>query len=57
MSKSVIIHKAVGVFQIASLKTVIANRSEILPLFEPLDQACGAAVCGPAMAILYYGSV
>jgi effector-binding domain-containing protein len=57
MSTSVIIHKAVGGQQIASIKTIIAKRAEIFPLFEPLRQACGDAICGPAIAILYYGSV
>jgi effector-binding domain-containing protein len=57
MSASVVIHKPVGGMQIASIKTVIAKRADLSPLFELLLRACGDAVCGPAMAIFHYGSV
>jgi effector-binding domain-containing protein len=57
MSTSVVIHKPVGGMQIASIKTVIAKRAEILPLLHSLSESCGNAICGPAMAILHYGSV
>jgi hypothetical protein len=43
--------------QIAGLQTVIDKRAEIVPLFEPLRQACGDAVCGPVMTIFHYGAV
>jgi hypothetical protein len=43
--------------QVASIKTVIMERAELLPLFTPLRQACGDAICGPAMAIYHYGAV
>jgi effector-binding domain-containing protein len=57
LSTPVVMHKTVGGEQIASIKTVIQKRAEILPIFEPLRQACGDAISGPAIAILYYGSV
>lgn len=57
MNDTGIIHKQVGGFQIASTKTVISNRSEILPLLAALGKVCGDAISGPAMAILHYGSV
>jgi effector-binding domain-containing protein len=57
MSTPVVIHKTVGGEQIASIKTIIQKRTEILPLFDLLRHACQDAICGPAMVILYYGSV
>jgi hypothetical protein len=57
MNTPIIVHKQVGGQRIASLKTVIAKRAEILPLFELLRQACGEAVCGPAMTIFHYGAL
>ncbi len=57
MSIPIVVHKAVGGEQIASIKTIITKRAEILPLLQSLRESCGDAICGPAMAILYYGSV
>lgn len=57
MNTPAIVHKLVGGMQIASIKTIITKRAELLPLFEILNQACGEAICGPAMAIFYYGSL
>jgi effector-binding domain-containing protein len=57
MNDSTIVHKPVGGMQIASIKSVIEKRADIMPLFERLYQACGDAVCGPAMTIFHYGSV
>lgn len=57
MSTSVIMHKRVGGFQIASTKAAVEKRADILPLFKPLAQACGDAICGPAMTIFHYGAL
>ena len=57
MNAPAIIHKSVGGLRIASIKTIIAKRADILPSFELLRQDCGDAICGPAMAIFHYGSV
>ena len=43
--------------QVAGIKAVIEKRADIFPLFEPLRQACGDAICGPAMAIFHFGAV
>ena len=42
--------------QVACIKTVVQTREEIMPLFDALRQACGDAVCGPAMAIYHFGA-
>ena len=57
MSTPVIVHKVVGGLHIASIKSVIAKRAELMPLFEALRQAGGDAICGPALAIFHYGAV
>ncbi len=57
MNEIDIVHTVVGGLQIASSKTVISNRADIFPLLEALRQDCGDAICGPAIAILHYGSV
>jgi len=57
LSTPVIVHKVVGGLQIASTKSVIEKRVEIMPLFEQLRRVCGDAICGPALAIFHYGSV
>lgn len=57
MSISKIVHKEIGTLQIASIKTAIEKRADVLPLFEPLRQACGDAICGPAMVIYHYGAL
>ena len=57
MSAGAIVHKEIEAMQIASIKTVVENRDGVFPLFEPLRQACGDAICGPAMAIFHYGAV
>jgi hypothetical protein len=43
--------------QIASIQALVETRAEIFPLFEPLRQACGDAICGPPMAVYHYGEV
>jgi effector-binding domain-containing protein len=57
MSATNIVHKEIGPMQIACIKTVIEERTDVFPLFEPLRQACGDAICGPAMTIYHYGAV
>ncbi len=57
MSAQHIVHKEIEAMQIASIKTVIEKRADVLPLFEPLRQACGDAICGPAMVIYHSGAV
>jgi effector-binding domain-containing protein len=57
MDETKIHYQQIEPVQVAALKTVIRQRADILPLFEPLRKACGEAVCGPAMAILHYGAV
>jgi effector-binding domain-containing protein len=57
MSAPNIVHKEIEPMQIACIKTVIEKRADVLPLFEPLRQACGDAICGPAMVIYHYGAV
>jgi effector-binding domain-containing protein len=57
MSATDVVHKEIEAMQIACIKTVVEKREEILPLFEPLRQACGDAICGPAMAVYHYGAV
>jgi effector-binding domain-containing protein len=51
------VHQEIEALQIAGIKTVVEKRADIMPLFEPLRQACGDAVCGPAMAIYHFGAV
>lgn len=57
MNTSAILHKEVGGRQIASIKTVVKGRADIPPLFGLLQQTCGDAICGPAMAVFHYGAV
>jgi effector-binding domain-containing protein len=57
MSAQQIVHKEIAALQVAGIKTVVEGRAEILPLFEPLRQACGNAICGPAMVIYHHGAV
>lgn len=57
MSTQPFVHKEIQAIQIASVKAVVEKRADILPLFEPLRQACGDAICGPAMAIYHFGAV
>jgi effector-binding domain-containing protein len=57
MAETIVIHKQLEPILVAVVKKVIQKRAEILPLFEPLRQACGEAVCGPPMAIIHYGAV
>jgi len=57
MEPSEIMYKNLEVIQIAFIKTVIEKRADLWPLFAPLREACGDAVCGPAMAIFHYGAV
>ena len=57
MNTQPIVHKEIGAMQVAGLKTVIEDRADILPLFEPLRQACGDAISGPVMVIYHYGAV
>jgi hypothetical protein len=53
MSATDVVHKEIEAMQIACIKTVVEKREEILPLFEPLRQACGDAICGSAMAVYH----
>ena len=57
MSTHPIIHKEIEAMQVAGIKAVVEKRADIFPLFEPLRQACGDAICGPAMAIFHFGAV
>lgn len=57
MNQSTIIYKRIEPSLIASLKVQINNRDEIPPLFERLRAACGAAICGDALAIFHGGAV
>ena len=43
--------------QVACIKAVVEKRADIFPLFDPLRQACGDAICGPPMAIMHFGAV
>jgi len=57
MSTQPIIHKEIEAMQVAGVKAVVEKRADIFPLFGPLRQACGDAICGPAMAIFSFGAV
>ena len=57
MNTQSIVHKEIEAMQVACIKTVIEKRADALPLFEPLRQACGDAICGPAMIIYHHGAV
>jgi effector-binding domain-containing protein len=57
VSSEPIVHKEIEAMQVACIKAVVESRAEILPLFEPLRQVCGDAICGPPMAILHFGAV
>lgn len=52
-----VIHKDLETLRIAFIKTIIEKRADLWPLFTPLREACGDAICGPAMAIFHYGAV
>jgi effector-binding domain-containing protein len=52
-----VISKEIESMLIACIKTVVEKRVDIFPLFESLRQACGDAICGPAMAIYHFGAV
>jgi hypothetical protein len=52
-----VVHKEIESTQVACIKTVIEKRADIFSLFEPLRQACGDTICGPAMAIYHFGAV
>ena len=56
-TEPIIVHKEIEAMQVAAIKAVVESRADILPLFEPLRQACGDAVCGPAMAVFHFGAV
>jgi hypothetical protein len=57
MSAPDIVHKEIEAMLIACMKIVVEKRADIFPLFEPLRQACGEAVIGPAMAVYHFGEV
>jgi effector-binding domain-containing protein len=57
MSVASVVHKEIESMLIACFKTVIEKRADALPLFEPLREACGDAICGPPMVIFHYGAV
>lgn len=57
MNPPQVVHKEIDPVQIAGIQAVVEGRSGIFPLFEPLREACGDAICGPAMAIYHYGEV
>ena len=57
MDDRIVIHKHLEPILVAAVEKVIEKRADILPLFEPLRQTCGEAVCGPAMSIIHYGAV
>jgi effector-binding domain-containing protein len=57
MVEMIVIHKQLEPVRVAAVEKIIQKRAEILPLFEPLRQDCGEAICGPAMVILHYGAV
>ena len=57
MSTHPIVHKEIEAMQVAAIKAVVEKRADIFPLFEPLRQACGDAICGPAMVVYHFGAV
>jgi effector-binding domain-containing protein len=57
MGTQPIVHREIEAMQVAGFKTVIEKRADVLPLFKALRQACGDAICGPAMVIYHYGAV
>jgi effector-binding domain-containing protein len=57
MVEKIVIYKQIEPVQVATLKTTIQNRADVLPQFELLRQTCGEAICGPAMVIFHYGAV
>ncbi len=57
MDPTHVIHREVGGFQIASLKTIITKRDELPALFRKLKRTCGQAICGHPMTIFHYGAV
>ena len=57
MSTQPIVHKEIEAMQVAGIKAVVEKRADIFPLFELSRQACGDAICGPAMAVYHFGAV
>jgi effector-binding domain-containing protein len=57
VSTQPIVHKEIEAMQVAGVKAVVEKRADIFPLFEPLRQVCGDAICGPTMAIFHSGAV
>ena len=57
LSTQPIVHKEIEAMQVAAIKALVEKRADIFPLFEPLRQACGDAICGPAMAVFHFGAV
>ncbi len=57
MSTQPIVYKEIEAVQVAGIKTVLEKRADVVPLFEPVRQACGDAICGPAMAVFHFGAV
>src|SRR5512139_409583 len=57
MVEQIVIHKQLEPLLVATFKKVVQKRADISSLFEPLRQACGEAICGPAMTIFHYGAV
>jgi hypothetical protein len=57
MNVQPLVHKEIEAQQVACLKAAIQERGEILPLFAPLRQACGDAICGPPLAIYELGAL
>ncbi len=57
MNTPEVMHKDLEALQIAYTKTVIEKRADLWALFAPLREACGDAICGPAMTIFHYGAV
>lgn len=57
MSTQPIVYEEIAAMQVACIKATVEKRVDIFPLFEPLRQACGDAICGPPMAIFHFGAV
>jgi len=57
VSTQPIVYKEIEAVQVAGIKTVLEKRADVVPLFEPVRQVCGDAICGPAMAVFHFGAV
>jgi len=57
VSTQPIVYEEIAAMQVACIKATVEKRVDIFPLFEPLRQACGDAICGPAMAVFHFGAV